>query len=415
MVAVPDVANIITRDAQDHHITREVQVERKHRAVASRRLAARATAAASAKTKRLHAEARSLLSLIARRKKEITEAFYDIGEALTRLKSRDLVSALGRATFAEVCTLDAGISAATAERLVAIATTMTREQALAMGQKKAMAMITLAAATPEDDTAVGLYRRKSVALPGGKNVSPRSASANAIEEAATAIRHQRRAVAPAAGKPGRGRTTTNEERTFAALLERRLHQLGVERALVTAVATKPGQSADLRFEHIPAADIDKLLSELSLQARLNALGIVGAADGLDDLVALATKKRWGPTQLLEHVVDIEERERSRRGLERRLSRSHLGRFKTIADYDWNWPTKIDRPLVESAVGLHFLGAARNVVLVAPQGLGKTMIAQNIAHQAIVAGHSVLFTTAAQMLLDLGGQESSRALERRFRH
>ena len=95
------------------------------------------------------------------------------------------------------------------------------------------------------------------------------------------------------------------------------------------------------------------MSELSLQARLNALGIVGAADGLDDLVALATKKRWGPTQLLEHLVDIEERERSRRGLERRLSRSHLGRFKTIADYDWNWPTKIDRALVESAVGLHF--------------------------------------------------------------
>lgn len=157
------------------------------------------------------------------------------------------------------------------------------------------------------------------------------------------------------------------------------------------------------------------MSELSLQARLNALGIVGAADGFDDIVALATKKRWGPTQLLEHVVDIEERERSRRGLERRLSRSHLGRFKTIADYDWNWPTKIDRPLVESAVSLHFLGAARNVVLVAPQGLGKTMIAQNIAHQAIVAGHSVLFTTAAQMLLDLGGQEASRALERRLRH
>ncbi len=55
------------------------------------------------------------------------------------------------------------------------------------------------------------------------------------------------------------------------------------------------------------------------------------------------------------------------------------------------------------------------MLVAPQGLGKTMIAQNIAHQAIVQGHSVLFTTAAQMLLDLGGQESSRALESRLKH
>jgi len=157
------------------------------------------------------------------------------------------------------------------------------------------------------------------------------------------------------------------------------------------------------------------MSDISLHNRLRTLGLTGAASGLDDLVALASTKRWGPTQILEHVADIEERERSRRGLERRFSRSRLGRFKTIADYDWNWPTKIDRPLVESGVGLQFLGAARNVVLVAPQGLGKTMIAQNIAHQAIVAGHSVLFTTAAQMLLDLGAQESSRALERRLRH
>jgi DNA replication protein DnaC len=157
------------------------------------------------------------------------------------------------------------------------------------------------------------------------------------------------------------------------------------------------------------------MTEVALRERLRALGLIGAADGLDDVIALATKKRWSSTQLLEHVADIEERERSRRSLERRLSRSHLGRFKPIADYDWNWPTKIDRALVESAVGLHFLGAARNVVLVAPQGLGKTMVAQNIAHQAILAGHSVLFTTAAQMLLDLGGQESSRALERRLRH
>jgi DNA replication protein DnaC len=157
------------------------------------------------------------------------------------------------------------------------------------------------------------------------------------------------------------------------------------------------------------------MSDATLQHRLRALGLQGAAGELDDLIALATKKRWGPTQMLEHVADIEERERSRRGLERRLSRSHLGPFKTIADYDWNWPTKIDRLLIEAAVGLHFFGAARNVVLVAPQGLGKTMIAQNIAHQAIVQGHSVLFTTAAQMLLDLGGQESSRALESRLRH
>ena len=125
-----------------------------------------------------------------------------------------------------------------------------------MGQKKAMAMVTLAAATPEDDTAAGLDRKKSIALPGGKKVSPRSASANELEEAATAIRHRR--SANGSGAPARGRTTNAEERTFAALLEKRLHQLGLDRARVTAVATKPGQGSDLRFEHIPVAQIDLL-------------------------------------------------------------------------------------------------------------------------------------------------------------
>jgi DNA replication protein DnaC len=153
----------------------------------------------------------------------------------------------------------------------------------------------------------------------------------------------------------------------------------------------------------------------SLKARLHALGLLATAAELDDLVALATKKRWGPQQLLQHVVDVEEKDRARRGLDRRRARSRLERFKPMADFDWNWPTKIERPLVESVVRLDFLESARNVVLVAPQGLGKTMIAQNIAHQAILAGHGVLFLSAAQLLLDLAAQESARALDRRLRY
>jgi DNA replication protein DnaC len=157
------------------------------------------------------------------------------------------------------------------------------------------------------------------------------------------------------------------------------------------------------------------MSDRDLRDVLRSLGLTVTAAGFDDLIALATKKRWGPTELLEHIATSEDRERSRRSLERRLRRSRLERFKPMADFDWNWPTKIERPLVESAVRLDFIGDARNVVLVAPQGLGKTMIAQNVAHQAVLAGHSVLFISAAQLLLDLGGQESARALDRRLKH
>ncbi len=152
-----------------------------------------------------------------------------------------------------------------------------------------------------------------------------------------------------------------------------------------------------------------------IREQLGLLGLRHTAEALDDLVALATKGRWGVQQILEHVARIELEDRARKSLERRLGRSRLGRFKAIADFDWAWPKQIDRDAVEAALRLDFLEKAHNVVLVANQGLGKTMIAQNIALAAVQAGHSVLFTTAAQMLLDLGGQESSRGLDQRLRH
>jgi DNA replication protein DnaC len=153
----------------------------------------------------------------------------------------------------------------------------------------------------------------------------------------------------------------------------------------------------------------------TLADALRAIGLAHTAAELDDVVALATKRRWSATQILEHIAEAEQRERARRSLERRIGRSKLGGFKPLADFDWAWPTHIDREAVESAARLNFLAEARNVVLVAPQGLGKTMIAQNIVHAALQAGHSALFITAAQMLLDLGAQESVRALDRRLRY
>ena len=157
------------------------------------------------------------------------------------------------------------------------------------------------------------------------------------------------------------------------------------------------------------------MTDRDLRSELRALGLLHLHEYLDDVLALAQKQRMTHVQLLEHIVMLEQQDRARRGLLRRTQRARLGRFKPMTDFDWNWPTRIDRDAVQSALRLDFLSAARNIVLVAPQGLGKTMIAQNIAHQAVLAGHGVLFVTAAQMLLDLAAQDSARALDRRLKH
>lgn len=148
---------------------------------------------------------------------------------------------------------------------------------------------------------------------------------------------------------------------------------------------------------------------------LASVGLRALVDQLDDIVALATKHRWSPVQLLEHAARIELADRGRHSLERRLSRAKIGRFKPMVDFEWDWPTRIDRGAVEATLNLEFLETSSNIVLVAAQGLGKTMIAQNIAHAAVVAGHKARFVNTADLLLDLASQDSARKLDLRLKY
>lgn len=125
---------------------------------------------------------------------------------------------------------------------------------------------------------------------------------------------------------------------------------------------------------------------------------------------------WGEfadRELLENLVSIEELERKRRSLDQRVRDSHIGKFKPIADFDWRWPKHIDREAIEDLLGLEFLGEALNPILIGPNGVGKSMLAQNIAHRALLAGHTVLFTTAAQMLGMLAAQDGPAARRRKL--
>ena len=141
----------------------------------------------------------------------------------------------------------------------------------------------------------------------------------------------------------------------------------------------------------------------SLQAQLQQIGLRALPAQLDDFLARAAKARWSPHQILEQLAQAEIAERSRRSLERRLRLSGIKRFKPMADFDWSWPGKIERDVIERALTLDFIPEARNLVLVGRNGLGKTMIAQNLCHGAVLAGYSVLFRSAAALLEELHRQ------------
>jgi DNA replication protein DnaC len=144
-------------------------------------------------------------------------------------------------------------------------------------------------------------------------------------------------------------------------------------------------------------------SSNSLPAQLQQIGLRAVPAQLDDFLARATKARWSPHQILEQPAQAEISERSRRSLERRLRLSGIKRFKPMADFEWSWPTKIERDVIERALTLDFLSESRNLVMVGRNGLGKTMIAQNLCHAAVLAGYSVLFRSAPALLEELHRQ------------
>lgn len=152
----------------------------------------------------------------------------------------------------------------------------------------------------------------------------------------------------------------------------------------------------------PSTTIDALKHRAQA---LKLYGLLAHWDRLDE-----AQLAW-----LETLFRYEEEERNKRSLQRRLRLASIGRFKPLADFDWNWPTQCDKAAVSELMTLAFVEQNTNIILLGPNGIGKSTIAQNIAHHAVLNGHSALFTTAAQMLGDLAAKDGDNALRRRLQY
>ncbi|CAN5586830.1 hypothetical protein BH09MYX1_BH09MYX1_48890 [soil metagenome] len=219
-------------------------------------LAKRAARAANLKLVGIVKAARADIALVKRRKRDVEDAFYDIGQALARLKAPVVVRALGYTSFAELCTKELQISASQAERLITVVRGMDREAAGKLGSTKAAALLDLVEATPARDTAGGVLRR-GVALPGGERLDAKRASARAIERAAKSIR------ATNAKRDKRGRHLDDDSRALGAALEKKLHSLGAKNAKVTVLAGAPGKPANVRIEHVAVTELSKLVKAVA--------------------------------------------------------------------------------------------------------------------------------------------------------
>jgi DNA replication protein DnaC len=150
-----------------------------------------------------------------------------------------------------------------------------------------------------------------------------------------------------------------------------------------------------------------------LDAQLQRLHLRYIQSHCQDLAGKAAREQRSHLDYLAQLIEGEAAMREQRSIERRIGNARFPVLKTLDDFQWSWPKKINRPQIQNLFRLAFIATKTNVVLIGNVGLGKTHLAIALGHAACQNGHSVLFTTAVDIINTLAAAQSAGRLKREF--
>jgi len=154
-----------------------------------------------------------------------------------------------------------------------------------------------------------------------------------------------------------------------------------------------------------------LLAQLSTP--LKRLRLSGILDTLDVRTQQAIAEQWSYPEFLSRLVQDEVERRGQKQLDQRIRRSGINTTKTLETFDFTFNPSINRQQIFDLATCAFLHQRRNVLLCGQTGVGKSHLAQALAHQAARQGFDIAFTTAHQLLLHLHGGRADGTYEQRL--
>jgi len=124
----------------------------------------------------------------------------------------------------------------------------------------------------------------------------------------------------------------------------------------------------------------------------------------------ALEKNWTQLDFLSRLAEGEALRRKDRATQRRIQAARFPVIKTLEQFNWAWPKKINRAQVQNLFRLSFLKDKANVIFMGGAGLGKSHLAAALAYEGCLAGHTVLFTTAIDIVNTLVAAQSAHRLK-----
>jgi DNA replication protein DnaC len=150
-----------------------------------------------------------------------------------------------------------------------------------------------------------------------------------------------------------------------------------------------------------------------LAPALKQLRLSGILDSLEVRNQQAVTDQWTYLEFLTRLVQDEVERRAHKQLDLRVRRSGIAATKTLETFDFSFNPTISRPQVFDLATCAFVRERRNIVICGQTGVGKSHVAQALAHEAARKGFDILFTSAHQLLLQLHAGRADGTAERRL--
>jgi DNA replication protein DnaC len=150
--------------------------------------------------------------------------------------------------------------------------------------------------------------------------------------------------------------------------------------------------------------------ELRLTQQLKTLYLSFVAEHYQNLADEAARQQWNAVEYLARLMEGETQRRHERLIARRVAAARFPVIKTLEQFNWTWPKKINQAQVQNLFRLAFLKDKASVVLIGGVGLGKTHLATALGHAACLEGHPVLFTTAIEAINTLSAAQAQCRLK-----
>lgn len=154
----------------------------------------------------------------------------------------------------------------------------------------------------------------------------------------------------------------------------------------------------------------QLLEAEQTDKHLKYLKLPFFASHYKEMAQEAAQKNWTHVDYLARLIEGEANKRSDQAILRRIRSARFPVIKTIDDFKWSWPKKINRLQVQNLFRMPFIQEKANVIFLGGVGLGKTHLATALGHAACLKGYNVFYTTAINAINILNAAQATGRLK-----